>query len=93
MEVWGCGVGWGGAEGYMRGAVVVAWHILPVSDTPFFPRGLWEESNRATSGVSRWMAGGVDSGLAESPRGCMHVARTSMLVQIHLNSHEQMVFN
>ncbi len=74
----------------MRGAAAVAWHILPVTDTPFFPRGLWEESNRATSGVSRWMAGGVDSGPAERPRGCMHVApNPSWHLQIHLNSREQ----
>lgn len=44
---------------------MVAWHILPVSDTPFFPRGLWVESSRVTSGVSCWMAGGVDLGPVE----------------------------
>lgn len=64
----------------MKGAAVVAWHILPVGDTPFFPRRLWEESNSTTSGVSPWMAGGVDSDPAERPRGYMHVAPTSMLM-------------
>lgn len=47
----------------------MARHILPVSDTPFFPRGLWEESSRVTSGVSGWMAGGVDFPPVERPRG------------------------
>lgn len=64
----------------MKGAATVAWHILPVRDTPFFPRGLWEESNSATSGVSHWMAGGNDSDPAERPRGCLRVVATSMLV-------------
>lgn len=63
-----------------RGTAAVAWHILPVSNTPFFPRGLWEESNRATFGVSHWMAGGVDSGPLERPRGCVHAAPTTMQV-------------
>ena len=49
MEDWG----WRAGEGCVGGAAAVAWHILPVSDTPFFPRGLWEESNRATFGVRR----------------------------------------
>lgn len=69
----------------MSGAAAVAWHILPVSDTPFFPRGLWEESNRATSGVSCWMAGGVDSGPEERPRGW---TRPCWCSQIHQTSQE-----
>lgn len=33
----------------MKGAAAVAWHILPVSDMPFFPRGLWEAANEGAS--------------------------------------------
>lgn len=66
-----------------EGVASLAWHILPVSDTPFFPRGLWEESNRATSGASCWIAGGVDSGPGKKPRGCMHGAPTAAQVLTH----------
>lgn len=80
----GWGAGWGGLPRWP------GTFFLSVT-RPFFQRGLWEESNGATSGVSLWMAGGIDSGPAERPRGCVHVAPTSMLVlQIHLNSYEWM---
>lgn len=48
-----------------------------------FSKGLWEESNRATSGASCWMAGGVDSGPGKKPRGCMHGAPTATQVLTH----------
>lgn len=57
------GGGLGGVGSDEGRSAAVAWYILPRGDTPFFSRRIvGGVNNRATSGVSGWMAGGVDSG-------------------------------